>query len=485
MPSQNRRTWSRSSFLLSGAGVVGLSGVASAQTKSVAISGVRLIDGTGAEPIDDAVIVIEDSHITAVGPRGTVVVPSGARVIAATGKSVMPALIDAHGHVGLLTGNTISTKHYSQASIRHDLQLFAAAGVLAVQVMGTDNDLAYEVRVAQGVRHANEARLLTAGRGFGTPGGIPGTGIAQWIYRPKTPAEARANVRELAATRPDLVKLWYDDNFGRSPKPSPVVASAIIDEAHQHGLRVAAHLFYLDDAKRLVAAGADIIAHSVRDREVDSELLDAMKAHGTKYIPTLALDESHYIYADRPAYTSEPLFRRVLAPGVFAYFNSDTYRDAIGNDRDTPKWRAAAAMGKRNAAIVYQAGIPVLLGTDSGAAVERVIGFDSHMELEFLVEGAKLSPLQAIHAGTGLNARELGARASDLGTLTPGKRANFLVLDGDPTVDIRNTRRIREIWQNGELAAGSYVALHEPNVAVFPAEEIFDPVHGHARSGCC
>ncbi len=396
----------------------------------------------------------------------------------------MPALIDTHAHVGLLAGNVISTKQYSTASIRRDLRLFAAGGVAAVQVMGTDNELAYALRSAQGPAPAGEALLLTAGRGFGTPGGIPGPGIAAWIYRPKTPEEARANVRELAATRPNLVKLWYDDNFGRAPKPSPEVARAIVAEARLQGLPVAAHIFYLADAKLLVDAGVTALAHSVRDREVDAELLHAMKTRGTYYIPTLTVDESHYVYADRPAYMNEPLFRQMLAPGVFAYLRSNGYRDAVLKDPDTPKWRAAAAMGKRNVGIVFGAGIPVLLGTDSGAAVERIVGFDSHLELELLVESG-LSPLQTIHAGTALNARSLGARAQDWGPLTAGKRANFLVLDGDPSADIRNTRKIRQIWYGGALARGSQIARHERGGPIVPAEEAFDPARGHLRTACC
>jgi Amidohydrolase family len=354
--------------------------------------------------------------------------------------------------------------------------------VLAVQVMGTDHERAFNVRRSPA---AGEALLLSAGRGFGTPGGIPGPTIAQWIYRPKTPAEARTNVRELSAYEPDLVKLWYDDNFGRAPKPLPDVASAIIEEAHHHGLRVAAHVFYLEDARHLVNAGVDIIAHSIRDREIDDALLTAMKAHGTIYIPTLVLDESHYVYADRPAYMHEPLFRRVLTPQVAAYLGSDAYRDLVRNDKDTPRWREAAATGKRNAAKVFGAGIPVLVGTDSGAGVERIIGFDSHLELELLVHGAGLTPLQAIHAATGRNAQVLGSRTSGLGSLAAGKRASFIVLDGDPTVDIANTRRIREIWQDGVRTRGSQLAVQLSDVALVPADELADPARGHVRSACC
>jgi len=232
------------------------------------------------------------------------------------------------------------------------------------------------------------------------------------------------------------------------------ISAAIVDEAHRQGLRAAAHLFYLDDARALVEQGLDVIAHSVRDREIDDALLTELRERDVAYITTLALDESQYVYADDPPpnYTREPAFRAALETGVAEKFASQAYKQKKLSDPATPKWRAAAITSKHNALRVHRAGVTLALGTDSGATFERIRGFDTHRELELLVASG-LTPLEALKAGTVNAARVLGPRASELGALAPGKRANLLVLDDDPTIEITATRRIASIWQNGARVA--------------------------------
>lgn len=483
--------WPRSKFLSaavgSGAAVLGLRAPGLAQGHTTAFTGLRLIDGTGAPVIEDAVLVVDDrGRVAAVGPRASLPIPAGATVVALSGATVMPALLDAHAHVGLLSGNAISPDNYTADNVRAHLGRFAAHGVYAVQVLGTDNDLIYGIRREQsGETLVGEARIVTAGRGFGAKGGYPPLTVGKFVYRPGSVEEARASVRDLAAKKPDIVKLWVDDNFGRLPRIPVEIEKAIIDESHAQGLRVATHLFYLDDAKRLVVSGVDVIAHSVRDRPLDAELVAAMKARGTVYVPNMTIDESHFIYADRPAWMSDPFFQRAMAPAVYDYLRSDAYRDKVLRDPDTPKWRSAAEMSKRNAGIAFRGGVTVALGTDAAAAVERIIGFDAHHELELLV-GVGLSPLQAIHAATAGSAMAMGPRGREIGTLEPGKLANFLVLDGDPLTDIRNTRKIRQIWYHGQRAQTvSLQGLHARDTAIVPVEQLFEPANRHLRSICC
>jgi imidazolonepropionase-like amidohydrolase len=484
--------WPRSKFLSaalgSGAAVLGLRAPGLSQGRATAFTGLRLIDGTGAPPIADAVLVVDDrGRVAAAGPRASVPIPAGATVVALSGATVMPALLDAHAHVGLLSGNTVSTDYYTADNVHAHLGRFAAHGVYAVQALGTDNDLIYDIRRDQsGETQIGEARIVTGGHGFGAPGGYPPPQtVGKFAYRPSSVAEARANVRELAAKKPDIVKLWVDDNFGRVPRIAVEIEKAIIDESHAQGLRVATHLFYLDDAKRLVASGVDVIAHSVRDRPLDAELVTAMKARGIVYVPNMTIDESHFIYADRPAGMSDPFFQRAMAPAVYDYLRSDAYRDKVLGDPDTPKWRAAAAMSKRNAGIAFQGGVTMAMGTDAAAAVERIIGFDAHRELELLV-GVGISPLQAIRAATSGSAMAMGPRGREIGTLEPGKLANFLVLGGDPVTDIRNTRKIRQIWYHGQRAQTAALhRLHARDTAIVPVEQLFDSAHRHLRSICC
>ena len=489
--------WSRTKFLSvslgTGAAALGLRSPASAYPGTTAFTGLRLIDGTGAPPVADAVLVVDASgKVTAAGPRASTTIPSGAQTVDLGGATVIPALLDAHAHVGLLRGNVLSTDNYTADNVHAHLAKFAAYGVYAVQALGTDNDLIYEIRAAQraaGAAPVGEARIVTAGHGFGAAGGgWPPQNVGKFAYRPTTVDEARANVRELAAKKPDIVKLWVDDNFATAPRLPVPVEKAIIDEAHANGLRVATHLFYLDDAKRLVGEGVDVIGHSVRDQAIDNELVAMMKARNVVYVPTMTIDESHYIYADRPAWMNDPFFKNAMSPDVYAYLSSDAYRDKVKADPNTPKWRAAAELSKRNAALAQAGGVTVGMGTDAGAAVERIMGFDPHRELELMVTSAGFMPIEAIRAGTVVSAMAMGPRGAQLGALAPGKYANFLVLEKDPLADIRNTRTIKQIYYHGQKAQTvSLETLHARDTAatVLPPEVLFDPANRHLRSICC
>ena len=129
------------------------------------------------------------------------------------------------------------------------------------------------------------------------------------VFRPESPEEARNEVRQLVPMKPDVTKIWVDDFWGQYPKMKSEISAAIIQEAHRHGLRVAAHLFHLEDARKLVALGVDIIAHSVRDGEIDGALLAEMKKRQVVYIATLSLDEFAYLYGDAPDWLNDPSSR--------------------------------------------------------------------------------------------------------------------------------------------------------------------------------
>ena len=211
--------------------------------------------------------------------------------------------------------------------------MYESYGVTAVMSLGVNRDVLYQWRDEQRQGKLGGADIFTADRGIGVPGGVPPFPLPDaQVYRPKNADEARQAVRETAARHPDLVKLWLDDMFGTLPKMEPAVFGAAIeeahaasDEAHRHGLRVAAHEFYLEDAKALVAAGVDVLAHSVRDRPVDAALVEAMKARGVAYIPTLALDESQFVYAEHPGWMNTPGFERAVDPALLATWRSPEY----------------------------------------------------------------------------------------------------------------------------------------------------------------
>ena len=244
------------------------------------------------------------------------------------------------------------------------------------------------------------------------------------------------------------------------PRCRPEIYQAIIDEAHKNGLRVAAHLYHLDDARVLVADGVDVIAHSIRDGEVDNALLSAMKNHHVAYIPTLSLDDFAFAYGDSPAWISDPFFRAALDPGVLEMITSSEYKAKTRANKVAALETAALPVAMTNLKKIYDAGILVALGTDSGATPVRVQGFAEHMELALMVQ-AGLTPLQAISVAT-KSAAQLLRIADNYGTLEPGKKANFIVLERDPSQDIRNTQTIRAVWKNGARVSDGPLESAQP-----------------------
>lgn len=168
------------------------------------------------------------------------------------------------------------------------------------------------------------------------------------LLRPKTPEEVPAMMEKLALLKPTVVKIWVDDHGGKARKMKPEIYKAIINEAHKRGIRVAAHLFYAEDARALVNAGLDIIAHSIRDKEVDTELLHLMKQKNVIYIPTLALDKYLFAYAEKPEWINDNFFKTSLEPGVYEMITSKDYQDKIKTSPDFEKNKMASKMGMTN-----------------------------------------------------------------------------------------------------------------------------------------
>ena len=414
-------------------------------------TGARLIDGTGKPALEEATLIVKGDRIVAVGTAAALsgAVPPGATIIDEKGMTIIPGLISAHSHLGLVKGaSTASAENYTRENVAAQLGRYEGEGVTAVLSLGVNQDVLYQWRNEQRAGKLPGADIFTADRGLGVGGGAPPFPLpGDQIYRPKDADEARAAVREMAGRHPDLIKLWLDDIFGTMPKMAPDIFRAAIDEAHRQGLRVAAHLFYLADAKALVAAGVDVLAHSVRDKPVDDELVSAMKSHHVIYIPTLALDESQFVYAEHPAWMDEPIFTAAVDPALLATWLSPDYRAKIAGSQSTARNRRAFDLAMHNVKTLHDAGITIALGTDSGAMPTRIAGFGEHRELQLLVK-AGLTPAEALVCGTAHSAEVIG-RANERGTLEAGKRADFVVLAGNPLADIRNTTRLSMIWHGG------------------------------------
>ena len=376
-------------------------------TTAVAYEGARLIVGDGSGPIEDSVFVVDNGVFMAVGARADVDVPEGAARVDLTGQTVMPAIIDAHKHVA-----------QEREALVEQLEHFAYYGVGLVISLGQDTALAFEVRDE---RIPGAARLTTAGRGITRP--EPGRSEAPyWI---STEEEGREAVRELAEQQVDLVKIWVDDRNGQYEKLGPDLYGPIIEEAHAYGLRVAAHIFSLEDAKGLVAAGVDAFAHGVRDMDVDDEFIAMIQEN-----PDLVLIPN---MPDRGV--------AVDLGWLAGTVPADQLAEMQAGSTDRPEAQETHGIQARNLDRMNQAGTLIALGTDGGTP------WAAHLEMEDMV-AAGMTPSEVLVAATSNAADVLGV--DDMGTVAAGMSADFIVLDANPLDVITNTRQIDAVYLRGD-----------------------------------
>jgi imidazolonepropionase-like amidohydrolase len=395
---------------------------------TIAFTGARVIDGTDRAPIDNAAILVRDGKVVAVGPAAGVAVPAGAQRVALAGKTVIPGLVNAHGHVGNTVG--MEQGHYSAENVMRDLKTYAAYGITTVFSLGDDQAAGIAARDAQRTPSLNRARLFVAGP----------------VLAPKTVEEARQLVDEDAAMKVDIVKIRVDDNLGTTPKMAPAIYKAVIDEAHKKGKRVAVHLFYLDDAKAVLDAGADFIAHSVRDVAVDDAFVAMLKRRDVCYCPTLMREVSTFVYESTPSWFSDPLFLKHADMAAVEALKQPVRQQAMANSKSAQRYKAGLEVANRNLKKLSDAGVRIAMGTDTGPPA-RFQGYFELMELEMMAK-AGLTPRQVLASATRDAARCMKLDA-ELGTLEPNKWADFVVLDADPLTDITNVRRIDSVWIAG------------------------------------
>ncbi len=396
-----------------------------------AFVGARLIDGTGREPIQDAALVVQGGRIVAVGARNAVQLPRGATVVELSGKTVMPGLINAHGHVGDTRG--LEAGHYSEENVLAQLSLYARYGITTVMSLGGDGEPSVKLRDAQHTSSLDRARLYVAGQ----------------VVTAESADSARSMVDQNVALGADIIKIRVDDNLGTAKKMVPEVYRAVIDQAHQQGKRVAAHTYDLADAKDLLRSGVDLIAHSVRDDDVDTDFFALLKQRNVCYVPTLMREVSTFVYQSRPAFFDDPFFQREADTAVVRALQDPRRQARVKADRAAQTYRRALQRAKKNLKALLDAGVRIAMGTDTGPPA-RFQGYFEHLELEQMVD-AGLTPMQALVSATGDAAACL--RLPDIGTLGRGKWADFLVLNADPLVDIRNTRQLESVWIAGNRIA--------------------------------
>jgi imidazolonepropionase-like amidohydrolase len=377
--------------------LTGVAGQASAQGVT-AYEGARVIVGDG-RVLDNTPLVVSGTKITQVG--GTV--PAGATRVNLAGKTVMPMLLDTHTHLSTTRDKLVA-----------DLRQRAYFGVGAALSLGTDN---YELLDLRNKDNPGMARFRSAGKGISRTEGRPTLEI-------NSVEEARKAVQTNVANKVDIIKVWVDDRDGKVDKVLPSQYAAVIDEAHKNGLRVTAHIFNEIDGKRLIRAGIDAFAHSVRDKDIDDEMLSLYKSK-----PDLVVNPN---LPDRGIKQDLSWLKASLAPADYAKLEE-------GNT-DRPKQQAAYGIQARNLAKINAAGVKIVLGTDGNRA------WGPHEEAADMV-AAGMTPMQVIVAAT-KNAAEF-LKMPDTGTLEVGKNADFIVLDANPVDDITNTRKISQVILRG------------------------------------
>ncbi len=428
--------------------------------------GARLITGDGSAPIENSAFIVDNGRFTRVGRRGEFSAPAGAVHVDLTGKTVMPGIVDLHGHIGFqdVPAGTMSKESFTRANLIDHLERLAYHGVTGVVGVGDllDRSDLHGGRTNWGdvplqVRDQvipNAALFRTAGTGLAWPGsGAQGhPSRVDVSYPVSTVAEARAAVDDYVRIKPSFVKIWVDDRAGTKQTLTPPLYRAVIEEAHKFNVPVGVHNVTLANAKELMKAGVEGWLHvPVRGGDaVDAELVAIVKDRIARNNRPVIWMTPSLITAwmdtqgggARPAWLDDPLLHETYsASDIEEHWGTPLKKMTAA---EVARARESFALDAKNAMTLRAAGMRIVNGTDTGQS-RFWIGYFNHLDLEALV-AMGLTPSQAIVAAT----RDSAAIAGfNTGSVAPGKNGDFIVLDANPLENISNTRRINKVYLRG------------------------------------
>ena len=423
------------------------------ESNDVIYEGARLIIGDTSAPIENGAFVVGNGHITAIGHKGSIKAPAGAVHVDLTGKTVMPAMNNIHVHLGYEGYVSWSVENHTPENVLDHLEREAFYGVGTALSMGeqpTEFAIRFQQDQLAGI-FPPAARFFFAA-GMAPPGGGPdslliqGTGPLHAVYEVSTADEAVAVVRKIAAKNIKELKFWVDnrDNArGSMKKMPPEVYTAVIDEAHKHGMIVHAHATNLQDQKGVVRAGVDLLVHTLMAEKVDDEFVAILKEKRPYWAPVMGLGDRSELCDG-----SNPFIEQVLPDGVIA----DIRAGRTWLPSPPCSAPATAQFVQREENLQYNfpkyiaAGARIVLGTDAGVSAKYSYGFAEHHEIGMYVR-LGMTPAEAIVASTSRPTEVL--RIKDTGLLAQGKRADFIVLNANPVENIRNTREIDSVYLYG------------------------------------